>query len=206
MAILNEIEDGLAIKLDIFKRITGQDTMSISPYNKEFEFQNKAKLFIISNSLPNFGNSTDAAWRRVKILPFKEHFDIEKRDIFLQEELAEETEGIFNWMLEGYQMWITDKQLKEPECIHEIAREYQILADPLGGYFYKCSLGEEYTCRVQELYYHYKTFCEANELKPVSQNKFGMILSAKGIERYRDNYGIRCYRGIKHNYMACMEQ
>lgn len=197
--IINELDDLAQIKIDVFKRLTGLDTIRVK-YEKDYlDFTNKAKLVIVSNTLPDLGYSTGATWRRIRVLPFDNEFKNENRNLFLIDELEQEFEGILNWMIEGYQKWLQSKCLEEPKMLQERMEYLKSLVDPLGGFFVKCIMSPEKTISSVEFYQRYVEYCQYNQIPFVNKHKFAIILSAKGIERYRDNRGLRCYKGITFN-------
>jgi putative DNA primase/helicase len=70
LVILNELDSDTKIRIDTFKKITGSDSLCFEFNKQHVEFQNTAKIFILSNTFPDIQDYTYATWRRIKILPF----------------------------------------------------------------------------------------------------------------------------------------
>jgi len=198
IAILNELDDNAKIKIDTFKRLTGGDTIGFEHAKKYIEFNNKAKMFILTNTFPQIDDITLALWRRIKILPFENEFIDESRNLFLIEELKQELPGILNWAIQGYNNWKTENGLGKCKIVDEKHEEYHNNADDLFSFIgERCTTQEGEKCFSCLLYDAYKSWCKHNQIEPFGQNKFGTMLIARGFKPTRMSNGERGYIGIQ---------
>jgi putative DNA primase/helicase len=196
LVILNELDSDTKIRIDTFKKITGSDSLCFEFNKQHVEFQNTAKIFILSNTFPDIQDYTYATWRRIKILPFNNQFDGENRDLFLIEELKNELPGILNWAIKGYKLWREEGYLRDPEIVIKAKQDVLYKLDPVALFIdEKCNLNESAKCSSAELYSAYKEWCK-DDIQPFASNKFGTILSTKGFKQIRLTDGNRGYSGL----------
>ncbi|MDO5708965.1 MAG: primase-like DNA-binding domain-containing protein, partial [Coriobacteriales bacterium] len=99
---------------------------------------------------------------RLKIIPFKRHFEEHEQDKGLKAFFAEETNlaGIFNWCLEGYRMFQT-QGLHSPKAVDDATEEYRNDSDRIGQFIEAwLEEGEAYEVRTSAAYRLYGQWCE----------------------------------------------
>jgi putative DNA primase/helicase len=69
-------------------------------------FENKAKVIVMTNFPPKIDAGDDAAWERVRFVPYLNSIPAEKRRDSYGDELFAEASGILNWCLEGYRDYL----------------------------------------------------------------------------------------------------
>ena len=85
------------------KTVTGGDTVTARFLHREFfEFQPTLKLVLAVNKKPVVKDDSFGTWRRVRVVPFTQRFDIDKT---LDDELAGEAQGILAWAVRGALLW-----------------------------------------------------------------------------------------------------
>jgi P4 family phage/plasmid primase-like protien len=90
------------LDLGVLKKFIGGDTMTLEEkYKAPRSFKPTARLVLATNTLPKFGDSTDAIWRRIDVLPFERQVPIDQVNRALTHELCEEGDAIFQFMAEG---------------------------------------------------------------------------------------------------------
>jgi putative DNA primase/helicase len=69
------------------------------------EFIPQAKLWLAFNPKPRVNDSSEAFWRRVRLIPFEYRVPDDQVDMELKEKLRAELPGILNWALRGLEAW-----------------------------------------------------------------------------------------------------
>lgn len=196
VAIINEIEDSAKIKLDVYKRVVGSDTLGFEYQKQHIEFVNRAKLIVFANVFPDIRDTSTATWRRTRIIPCEYQCSDEERNKFLIEDLKKELPGILNWMIEGYKLWAEKKQI-ESQVINKATQKERYRIDIIGQFLNDCCNISPMTMELSgKLYSAYKSWCERNNLIPEASNKFGEELQKRNFEPSRDKYG-RGYIGLE---------
>ena len=203
IAIINELENSCQIKIDVFKRLTGNDTVDFNYKDRCIEFINKAKFVILTNTIPLLDGYDYGVERRIKILPFNNKFIGDKRDLFIMDTLEMELDGILNWILDGYHLWKKEHLDDEPDFITEMLQNHILGNDPIEEFIQRfCDIDNNYKCKVSYLYGQYIGYCKNFYREPVGKNKFGELLDQKGFTRIRLSDGQRGYKGLKPIYHA----
>jgi len=211
-ALVNIIDDlperftrQYAIAVDTLKSLTSGAPVRINKKHRQ-EIENRlatARIIAATNYLPAFTESDDALYDRIRIIPF--HVRIRGTGLQnprLDDELAAEQSGIFNFAVEGLRelrALTTFPVLPEGEALIAQHREE---TDSVRT-FCKTRLaagGPEDFIPSRELWLRYQDFCNREyEASPLSQKVFFRRLSKNlptAIYCTRDN--VRGYRGIIH--------
>ena len=143
--------------------MTGNDTLNARYlHENSFDFKPVFKIFINTNYLPNVTDMTLFESGRLKIIPFKRHFEEAEQDKGLKALFAEEANqaAIFNWCLEGYRMF-RSKGLQSPTAVDEATEEYKNESDRIGQFIEAwLEEGEAYEVRTSAAYRLYGQWCE----------------------------------------------
>jgi len=90
----SELPEGAQLDEDLFKRLTGEDTVPVREgYGRESEFKPNAKLWVRTNNFPALDPDSEAIWSRVRLHEFAVSF-LGREDRTLSERLRAEAEGI----------------------------------------------------------------------------------------------------------------
>jgi phage/plasmid primase, P4 family, C-terminal domain len=121
--------------MPVIKDFTGGDPITARfLFGEFFEFIPQGKLWLTGNSKPIINETTYAAWRRPRLIPFTVQIPKEKRIARLAEELIEEElPGIFNWALEGLWEWHKIGS-SPPAIVAEATEEYRKESDSIGAF------------------------------------------------------------------------
>ena len=186
----------------LVKRLTGGDTITARFMRQEFfQFRGTFKIFLAANHKPAIWGTDDAIWRRIKLIPFTVQIPEEDQDPELPEKLKQEAPGILAWLVEGCRSW-QDNGLGEPSEVTKATEYYRNEMDYLGGFLEDCCVMDPSASEAAgNLFRIYLQYCEENKEKPLSQTKFGRLLS----ERPRIKKGsaghtkTRVYQGLTLN-------
>ena len=172
---ISEPEKKLTIDAALTKRLTGNDTITARYlHENSFEFRAGFKIFINTNYRPNITDLTLFHSGRVKMIPFNRHFKENEQDRGLKAQFAEPENmaGIFNWVYEGFKLFLKEG-LEMPQAVKEATADYELESDKVGQFANLClrhAKGEE--LRSVAVFDIYKRWCEANNIKALSQPNF----------------------------------
>ena len=180
------------------KMMTGGDKITCRFLFKEFfSYRPTYKIFLSCNDKPRLRGTDNAIWDRMKIIPFNERFKGEDRDLKLYEKLAEESEGILAWMVDGCMDWQVSG-LEDCATVREHTNVYRNEEDALGRFLNektKKKMGAFTT--VEELWKAYSTWAKMNgENLIVSTLSLGHKMSQKGHDSTKPG-NVRGYKDLE---------
>jgi len=183
--IVNIADDIDAIymeKTKIFKTITSGNTISVRAiYGKPFDLKNTATLIFTANEVPTFKDKSYGLERRLCIIPFQNK--VEDRIYNIDELLSTDNAKsyLLNLGLKGIKrIYNNGCEISYSKTIDEITQEYKLDNDSVLAYINEYSNVDGNLA--SEVYDQYKEFCEDNNLKPVSMQKFSKRLSSVGYQ------------------------
>ena len=168
------------LETDIFKQMaSGEPIEARLPYGEPFILNEYAKLIFNCNELPKDVEHTNAYFRRFLIIGFDVTIPEERQDKQLpQKIIASELSGVFNWILQGLDRVLEQKNFSKCDAIDNARSNYEKQSDSVQMFIdeleYKAST--DYTT-ITELYQQYKTFCIEDGFRPVNKSNFMKRLS-----------------------------
>ncbi|WP_084049322.1 phage/plasmid primase, P4 family [Deinococcus hopiensis] len=189
-----------------FKRITGEDTISVDVKNKTpFTTKLDIKLIILTNVMPRLGEDTSNSSLMRRFLPVAFNVKPEKPDPTLEARLThpDELPGVLNWMLEGLRV-LRENNMRFPASdAAALAREIVEDSNKVIGFLRdECRYVPDVQTASADLYAAYRKWCGQNGFSPLHINNFGKhLISAakyfgKTVERDRNVRGTD-YRHIQ---------
>ncbi len=177
----------------IFKQlVSGEPVEARLPYGRPFTLTHYAKLIFNCNELPKDVEHTEAYFRRFLIIPFQVTIPEAEQDKQLaQKIITNELSGVFNWVLQGLERLLKQKNFTESEVVRLAREQYEKESDSVKmfleeeGYFPHPAHFET----IKELYFQYKMFCQDGGFSPVNQLNFKRRLSASKIIVMKKNVG-----------------
>lgn len=163
------------LETDIFKQMaSGEPIEARLPYGEPFILYEYAKLIFNCNELPKDVEHTHAYFRRFLIIGFDVTISEDKQDKQLSQRIINnELSGVFNWILQGLDRLMQQKNFSKCEAIENALSNYEKDSDSvkkfIDEYGYEVSIN--YTA-ISVLYQQYKGFCLEDGLKPVSKSNF----------------------------------
>jgi putative DNA primase/helicase len=179
----------------LIKQITGYDDIVVrAPYaTNDFVLDNQMKLFIYTNKRPKIDIHDQAMWARIHEVHFNVYIPgVVDVDPSFHEKLYEEVDGIFNWALEGWQVYKDDGYvLKKPESVENNAKEHLNELDFLSPFFSeRCETGLGLQIGSDKLRQHANEWLEKNGYKkPLTRYYFDKEMKARGFEKLTDRTG-----------------
>ena len=193
-----ETEQGRRWNESKIKTITGGDKVSARFMRQDFfEFFPQFKLLIAGNHKPSIRNVDEAMKRRLHMIPFTVTIPPEKRDGRLTEKLLLERDGILAWALEGCLLW-QRAGLRRPQSVLNATDEYFEAEDAMGRWLEeRCVRVEGAKSLTSELFNDWKAWAEGVGEFIGSQRRFSDLLLTRGIEKWRNNAGVRGFQGVR---------
>lgn len=197
-AVASEVQDGKRLDIGLLKDMAGQDTIKARRlYEHEVEFMPTHKLWMFGNHKPVITDTTHAAWRRLKLIPFNFTVPDGAIDPDLQSKLEGELPGILNWAIEGCLKWQADG-FNEPVIVTDAVAAYRHDSDILADFIEDCCTLEPLaTVTKSELKELYDNWCKDNGQEPITRNTFKKRLIEKGIGEGRAGNIGRFWTGIR---------
>ncbi|MHC4491753.1 MAG: phage/plasmid primase, P4 family [Planctomycetota bacterium] len=186
LVVASETEAGARLRLQLVKRLTGNARLKARFMRRDyFEFDRTHKLVMMTNNRPRIQENTEAAWRRILLVPFNVVVPPGERDTLLTQKLKAEWPGILSWLLEGCLEWQRDG-LNPPDVVLAATAEYRKSSDTLAEFLEACCFEDKSDPglreKSQELYCSYREWCGRAKIKEREQlgyKRFGELLGAK---------------------------
>jgi putative DNA primase/helicase len=172
---ISEPEKKITFNAALVKRMTGNDTLNARfLHENSFDFKPNFKIFINSNYKPSVSDMTLFYSNRLKIIPFKRHFEEFEQDTHLKEFFAEpdNLSAIFNWCYQGYRLFKA-LGLDDPQAVTQANQEYQEESDRIGQFVDAwLEAGEAYEVRTSAAYKLYGEWCEKYGYRKENSSNF----------------------------------
>ena len=193
------------LETDIFKQMaSGEPIEARLPYGEPFILNEYAKLIFNCNELPKDVEHTNAYFRRFLIIGFDVTIPEDKQDKQLPQKIINtELSGVFNWILQGLDRILEQKNFSKCEAVENARSDYEKQSDSvqlfISEYEYTTS-ATEYTL-ISELFILYRGFCNEDGYRPVGKSNFIKRLQHYKIIIDRKNTGNVAYLTTnKFNY------
>lgn len=165
------------------------------PYSEPFILNEYAKLIFNCNELPKEVEHTNAYFRRFLIIGFDVTIPEDKQDKELANKIIDnELSGVFNWILQGLDRLLKQKNFSKCDAIDNARSEYEKQSDSVKMFIeeneYKTST--DYTL-ISILYQQYKSFCIEDGFRNVNKSNFMKRLRHFKILVERKSFGNVAY-------------
>ncbi|QKK08991.1 MAG: hypothetical protein HND58_13020 [Planctomycetota bacterium] len=197
LVLASESERGAELKLQLVKRLTGDDRIKARFMRRDFiEFDRTHKLILVTNNRPEVKEDSEAAWRRLRLVPFAVVILPQNRDRHLMSKLKREWPGILAWLVRGCLEW-QRSGLGEPATVVAATEQYRGVANSLEAFIAeRCTLGDGLCVKAGTLLEEYLDWCEREHRTPFKGRAWGDELKARGCLKSRLN-GARHWVGIE---------
>lgn len=199
--ISGETPHGKGIDTGMIKAATSGDLITgREVYKSPMKFRPYAKHFLAMNKPPVISDNSYGMWRRIWVLEFNRRFTEKDMDRQLEEKLATELSGIFNWALEGYKKLKGKKfALNESPSMKISKKEYQDDMDSVRSFVkdhFKKTGSADDAVIFKDTYDFYKSYCESEGKKDIqAKNDFKKTLLDMGFEMKSSS---------RHNNKVCI--
>lgn len=188
---ISEPEKKITFNAALVKRMTGNDTLNARfLHENSFDFKPNFKIFINTNYKPSVSDMTLFYSNRLKLIPFKRHFEEHEQDKGLKNFFAEPANlsAIFNWCYEGYRLFRAS-DLSDPAAVVAATKEYQEESDRIGQFVDAwLEEGEAYEVRTSAAYKLYGEWCDKYGYRKENSTNFNNAIQRFfPIQRKRPN-------------------
>jgi P4 family phage/plasmid primase-like protien len=201
--------DATAISENLL-RISGEDKVEVNrKYKNAWQGYLKVRFVIMTNEVPQFADNSGALAKRFIPLMMRHSF-YGKENPNLTNELLEELPGILNWAIEGWRRLNERGHFVIPKSGAEVVNSLTNLASPVAEFVTDCcDRGEQFTCRKEDLFNAWKSWCDEQGQPSGKQSTFGRnLLSLGGIDTDRETSKERknIYVGIRLNEQTAFKE
>jgi putative DNA primase/helicase len=132
--VASETEAYARLRIQLVKRLTGNAKLKGRYMRQDFfEFDRTHKLVLATNNKPEIPETTEAVWRRIRLVHFGVVIPGPRVDKSLMSKLRAEYAGILAWLVHGAVDWLREG-LTEPEAIMRATAEYRHKSDSFGEF------------------------------------------------------------------------
>lgn len=174
--LLNSCGETETGRLDVtnFKKIaTGDEIQAEVKYKGDVKFIPIAKHMVSMNAFPGVKEKTDAFFRRIIVLEYKQKFEGENRDVRRGDKLVKELNGIFAWSLEGLKRVLKNDEILVPESVVQAKKRFRARVNPVLMFVDEmCVMFPGSRVLPNELYRTYQKWCEDGKMTPLGKNNF----------------------------------
>jgi len=172
---------------DIIKAVVAGDWVTgREPYKQPMKFRPYAKHYLSMNTAPNITDTSHGMWRRIMVIEFPRTITEDEMDRELEEKLALELSGIFNWAIEGYRrLKARNFRFMEPKALTSSKEAYREKTDSVRMYAKNClqkTGNEKDKIKFGEVYKQYISFCQEERKSPETKLNFKKRLQELGFK------------------------
>lgn len=180
-----------------YKKLVSKDPISArQAYGKPFNFVPICKVWGSMNETPRVVDRSDAVYGRVIIIPMNNVIPHDQRDLELDRKLKAEIPGIFNWALDGGIRLRTRRHFTQARQSHEAREAFRMENDTEALFVSeRCTLSPDLKTNNDDLYQHYKWWCQENGYIPKQKERVGRDWRRMGFEAGKSN-GVRLWKGV----------
>jgi putative DNA primase/helicase len=203
LAVAFETQSGSRLDEALVKAMTGRDKIPAArKYGQPFVFEPVFKPVLVTNHKPVIEGQDHAIWRRVKLIPFNVTIPEPEQDPALSDTLIAEAPGVLNWLLAGCYAW-QRQGMAFPKAVKEATEEYRAAEDVLGPWkAARCVVQDGLRDDSSKLYADYVTWAQEEKQQPITQTRFGRLLSANFPIRRAPGSGKHMRTGIARKGVA----
>ncbi len=193
----NEVEEGRRFAMALIKATTGAETITADrKWEHETEYQPTHKLWLFGNYKPEVRDTSVAAWRRLKLIPFEVKITDEEKDTKLKVKLRKELPGILAWAVRGCLAYQKDG-ITDPPVVLNATSRYRKEQDVFGIFIDECCVVEQGQSITKASFRtELKTWCIANNVDPFNNTQVLRLMSDMGIKESSDGKH-RIWKGIR---------
>jgi len=204
--LLNSCGETEAKQLDVtnFKAIcAGDEIQAEVKYKSDIKFIPIAKHMISMNSFPGVKEKTDAFFRRIIVMEYKQSFEGKEDDKRRADKIIEtELNGVFKWAMEGLEQVLKNDEIQVPESVVMAKKRFRHKVNPVLVFVDElCKLSED-EAKVTEikvlpamLYKAYTDWCEDGKVQGLGKQNFyeQINLNFPQVKKRKDPKGTREY-------------
>lgn len=139
LVIASETESNQHLRIAFVKSATGDATLKARFMRQDFfEFRRTHKLILVTNNRPIVDESSNAVWRRLRLIPFSNVVPEDRQDKALPRKLQREASGILNTLIRGCLDWQAHGLNPPPSDVLLATTAYREAEDVAGRFVADC--------------------------------------------------------------------
>jgi len=182
----SEIGSTKKYSTDLFKQLcSGEQIEARLPYGDPFLIDDYARFMFNANTLPKEIEHTDAFFRRFLIIPFNVTIPEAERDYELAQKIIKnELSGVFNWVMAGLDRVVKQKGFTRCIASEKAVATYRLESDSVAMFLDENGYipSQNNHMKLKDLYTHFKTYCEENNYRVLSNKEFAKRLRSKDFD------------------------
>lgn len=181
-ATTNEIPERSTYNDAALKSLSSRDEMSAKKiYESTSSFRPSHKLWIRSNHKPGFNVHDGGILRRLCLIPFLHTIPLEERVQRYEDILLKEAAGIFNWIIQGWELYCREGMREMPQAMETALREYMNENDTTMQFMTECceSVPGE-TTKLSEITSKYNEWARENGYRSCNSRALKRSLEQSG--------------------------
>ena len=176
----SEPDAGSTLSESFIKSATGGDAvLARYLYQEFFEFTPTFKTFLGTNHRPKLRQNDEAVWRRIVLIPYEKVFDESERVKGIEEKFHQEEDGIFQWMLRGYEKYRDEDNggLLLSTKIRSATKTYRATYDTMHEYFVeRCKFEPKSSIPKADLYADFVRWTDSRSEERLTHKKFSCTI------------------------------
>lgn len=195
-AEMSEIDKGARMNESLMKSLTGGDTITAKFMGKDFvEFEPSHSFYMLTNDLPAVDADSEAAWARIRVVPFTESF-IGKEDPTLDGRISAEIDAVLVWAVEGLREY-QRIGLAAPDAVNNADSSYRQENDPVSAFVTdECIVSPAASVKAAALFEAYTEWARTNGEAQITAKAFGSLIKRTPGVTAGKVAGSRGYAGI----------
>lgn len=166
----------------MFKAVTGEDYITGERKHKDpFSFKPYARFLYSCNDIPrNYGDRSEAFYRRLIIIRFSIPVPLEIKDLQLPDKLKLEADGILAWSIIGLKRLIANNyQFAETDATMAEVKQYKTENSSVLAFVDECcNISADATSFRKEMFDTYIAYCSDSNRGAVAQPRFNNEITA----------------------------
>lgn len=189
-AVMSELDKNDKMNEALLKSLTGGDEITAKLMGQNFvSFMPSHSFFLQTNDLPAMDAGAEAAWTRVRVVPFDVSFK-GREDHGLEERLEVELAGVLTWAVEGLRAY-QQTGLDEPDAVKASTDAYRSDNDAVSRFIAdRCVMNPAASVATSKLTEAYNQWAAVNGEQSLAARALGKdIRQMNGIGETRTNSG-----------------
>jgi putative DNA primase/helicase len=190
LVVASETEEGRKMRIGLVKKITGNRYLKGRFMRQDyFQFERTHKTVLVTNNRPIVTESSNAIWRRLRLIPFTVTIPEAKQDKHLTDKLVAEWPGILAWAVRGCLDWQQRQcDLEFPEAVKQATEEYRADSDHVADFIAEWCVdwrgheGQNMRTPKERVYMAYCSWCKGIGEDISTRNAFNSRMRIHGFE------------------------
>jgi putative DNA primase/helicase len=183
LVVASETEEGRKMRIGLVKKLTGNRYLKGRFMRQDyFQFERTHKTVLVTNNKPIVTETSNAVWRRLRLIPFTVTIPEEKQDKRLTEKLMDEWPGILAWAVRGCLDWQAHQcDLALPAAVKDATTQYRSDSDAVGDFLQeRCVVADDLKVSRSSLYQAFVEWAKGSGEEMLSGKAFASRMRSRG--------------------------